>query len=100
MVREHGSLTKDAETNEAAWEAARGAAVGGIKVRRFGGCTCYSFCVLLFCPSDRLSALWHLTWASLHWHRSYVTAIVLWLRHRLLHFLVLAVDCNTVVSSM
>lgn len=32
MVREHGSLTKDAETNEAAWEAARGAAVGGAKV--------------------------------------------------------------------
>lgn len=33
MVREHGSLTKDAETNEAAWEAARGAAYGGVKVR-------------------------------------------------------------------
>lgn len=32
MVREHGSLTKDAETNEAAWEAARGAVVGGAKV--------------------------------------------------------------------
>lgn len=32
MVREHGSLTKDAETNEAAWEAARGAAYGGVKV--------------------------------------------------------------------
>lgn len=32
MVREHGSLTKDAETNEAAWEAARGAARGAVKV--------------------------------------------------------------------
>lgn len=32
MVREHGSLTKDAETNEAAWEAARGAAYGSVKV--------------------------------------------------------------------
>jgi hypothetical protein len=32
MVREHGSLTKDAETNEAAWEAARGAAGGAVKV--------------------------------------------------------------------
>ncbi|KAF2994592.1 hypothetical protein E8E13_001823 [Curvularia kusanoi] len=31
MVREHGSLTKDAETNEAAWEAARGAAYGSVK---------------------------------------------------------------------
>lgn len=36
MVREHGSLTKDAETNQAAWEAARGAAYGGVKVREFG----------------------------------------------------------------
>lgn len=35
MVREHGSLTKDAETNEAAWEAARGAAVGSVKVRSY-----------------------------------------------------------------
>jgi hypothetical protein len=33
MVREHGSLTKDAETNQAAWEAAKGAAYGGVKVR-------------------------------------------------------------------
>jgi hypothetical protein len=32
MVREHGSLTKDEETNQAAWEAARGALVGGTKV--------------------------------------------------------------------
>ncbi|KAJ8108151.1 hypothetical protein OPT61_g8372 [Boeremia exigua] len=31
MVREHGSLTKDAETNEAAWEAVRGAAYGSVK---------------------------------------------------------------------
>jgi hypothetical protein len=38
MVREHGSLTKDEETNQAAWEAARGAMVGGTKVS-----TC--FCV-------------------------------------------------------
>lgn len=35
MVREHGSLTKDAETNQAAWEAAKGAAYGGVKVRGF-----------------------------------------------------------------
>lgn len=33
MVREHGSLTKDAETNQAAWEAVKGGAYGGIKVR-------------------------------------------------------------------
>jgi len=32
-MRHHGSLTKDAETNEAAWEAARGATVGAAKVR-------------------------------------------------------------------
>lgn len=32
MVREHGSLTKDAETNQAAWEAVKGGAYGGIKV--------------------------------------------------------------------
>jgi hypothetical protein len=32
MVREHGSLTKDEETNQAAWEAATGALVGGTKV--------------------------------------------------------------------
>ena len=32
MVRQHGSLEKDAETNEAAWEAARGALIGGTKV--------------------------------------------------------------------
>ncbi|KAF3035640.1 hypothetical protein E8E11_004001 [Didymella keratinophila] len=31
MVREHGSLTKDAETNQAAWEAVKGGAYGGIK---------------------------------------------------------------------
>jgi hypothetical protein len=33
MVRQHGSLEKDAETNQAAWEAAKGAAWGGSKVR-------------------------------------------------------------------
>jgi hypothetical protein len=32
-MREHGSLTKDAETNQAAWEAAKGAGYGGLKVR-------------------------------------------------------------------
>lgn len=32
MVRQHGSLTKDDETNQAAWEAAKGALVGGTKV--------------------------------------------------------------------
>lgn len=32
MVRQHGSLEKDAETNQAAWEAAKGAAWGGTKV--------------------------------------------------------------------
>ena len=42
MVREHGSLTKDAETNEAAWEAARGAARGAVKV-----CSSF-FCGLMF----------------------------------------------------
>ncbi|RAR14299.1 Der1-like protein [Stemphylium lycopersici] len=31
MVRQHGSLERDEETNEAAWEAARGALVGGTK---------------------------------------------------------------------
>jgi hypothetical protein len=31
MVRQHGSLSKDAETNQAAWEAAKGAAWGGTK---------------------------------------------------------------------
>jgi hypothetical protein len=31
MVRQHGSLTSDAETNQAAWEAAKGAAWGGTK---------------------------------------------------------------------
>jgi hypothetical protein len=41
MVREHGSLTKDAETNEAAWEAARGAARGAVKV-------CSSFFLSVF----------------------------------------------------
>jgi hypothetical protein len=34
MVRQHGSLEKDAETNQAAWEAAKGAAWGGTKVSR------------------------------------------------------------------
>jgi hypothetical protein len=32
-MRQHGSLKNDAETNEAAWEAARGAASGAAKVR-------------------------------------------------------------------
>jgi hypothetical protein len=32
MVRQHGSLEKDEETNQAAWEAARGALIGGTKV--------------------------------------------------------------------
>jgi hypothetical protein len=32
MVRQHGSLEKDEETNQAAWEAAKGALVGGTKV--------------------------------------------------------------------
>ena len=41
-MREHGSLTKDAETNEAAWEAARGAARGAVKV-----CSSF-FCGLMF----------------------------------------------------
>ncbi|KAF1933600.1 uncharacterized protein M421DRAFT_415939 [Didymella exigua CBS 183.55] len=31
MVREHGSLTKDDETNQAAWEAVKGGAYGGVK---------------------------------------------------------------------
>ena len=33
MVRRHGDLRNDAETNEAAWEAARGATWGATKVR-------------------------------------------------------------------
>jgi hypothetical protein len=40
-MRRHGSLTKDEETNEAAWEAARGAGVGAAKVsawRMFSSC--------------------------------------------------------------
>ena len=32
MVRQHGSLEKDEETNQAAWEAARGALIGSTKV--------------------------------------------------------------------
>jgi hypothetical protein len=32
-MRKHGSLEKDDETNQAAWEAAKGAAWGGSKVR-------------------------------------------------------------------
>jgi hypothetical protein len=32
IMRKHGSLTSDADTNEAAWEAARGATVGAAKV--------------------------------------------------------------------
>ncbi|KAL1608812.1 hypothetical protein SLS59_002003 [Nothophoma quercina] len=46
MVREHGSLTKDAETNQAAWEAARGAAYGGVKWGAFfavAGGVAYAF---------------------------------------------------------
>lgn len=39
MVREHGSLTKDDETNQAAWEALKGGAYGGVKVCL--GCTCF-----------------------------------------------------------
>ncbi|KAL6703114.1 hypothetical protein ACN47E_010176 [Coniothyrium glycines] len=31
MSRKHGSLEKDSETNQAAWEAAKGAAVGAAK---------------------------------------------------------------------
>lgn len=34
-MRRHGSLSKDEETNEAAWEAARGAVTGAAKVRVF-----------------------------------------------------------------
>ena len=34
-MRNHGSLTKDDETNEAAWEAARGAVRGAAKVSLF-----------------------------------------------------------------
>lgn len=32
MMRQHGSLERDEETNEAAWEAARGAVTGATKV--------------------------------------------------------------------
>jgi hypothetical protein len=32
MTRLNGSLEKDEETNQAAWEAARGALIGGTKV--------------------------------------------------------------------
>lgn len=35
MNRKHASLTKDDETNQAAWEAARGAAWGAGKVSCF-----------------------------------------------------------------
>jgi hypothetical protein len=34
-MRRHGSLSKDDETNEAAWEAARGATAGAAKVSVF-----------------------------------------------------------------
>ncbi|KAL7771623.1 hypothetical protein CFE70_001570 [Pyrenophora teres f. teres 0-1] len=34
MVRQHGSLEKDEETNQAAWEATRGALIGGTKCRK------------------------------------------------------------------
>ena len=44
MVRQHGSLEKDEETNQAAWEAARGALSGGTKV-----CICSSFAMLFCC---------------------------------------------------
>ncbi|CAN9387043.1 unnamed protein product [Alternaria alternata] len=46
MVRQHGSLEKDAETNEAAWEAARGALIGGTKWGAFfavAGGVAYAF---------------------------------------------------------
>ncbi|KAF2623948.1 hypothetical protein BU25DRAFT_348858 [Macroventuria anomochaeta] len=46
MVREHGSLMKDAETNQAAWEAAKGAAYGGVKWGAFfavAGGVAYAF---------------------------------------------------------
>ncbi|KAH6866323.1 hypothetical protein BKA58DRAFT_363553 [Alternaria rosae] len=46
MVRQHGSLTKDDETNQAAWEAAKGALVGGTKWGAFfavAGGVAYAF---------------------------------------------------------
>ncbi|KAF2474104.1 uncharacterized protein BDR25DRAFT_177846, partial [Lindgomyces ingoldianus] len=45
-MRHHGSLTKDDETNQAAWEAARGAAIGAAKWGAFAviaGGTAYAF---------------------------------------------------------
>lgn len=47
MVRQHGSLEKDEETNQAAWEAARGALVGGTKVRD-GSRADYIYYILAF----------------------------------------------------
>lgn len=63
MVRQHGSLEKDAETNQAAWEAAKGAAWGGTKVSWyfFGG---WELCEeVLFEAFVRLVGAWlcHLT---------------------------------------
>ncbi|PZD33754.1 DER1 domain containing protein [Pyrenophora tritici-repentis] len=46
MVRQHGSLEKDEETNQAAWEAARGALIGGTKWGAFfavAGGVAYAF---------------------------------------------------------
>jgi len=50
-MRKHGSLTSDAETNEAAWEAARGAGVGAAKVSAFSNVIC-------FCKSFWLVGRW------------------------------------------
>lgn len=48
MVRQHGSLEKDDETNQAAWEAARGALVGGTKVRDALACVLNSETAIFF----------------------------------------------------
>lgn len=63
MVRQHGSLTKDDETNEAAWEAARGAAYGGVKVCAH---VVLRFCV--FFPRLLLGGVWLLLRAGVSHH--------------------------------
>ena len=75
MVREHGSLTKDAETNQAAWEAVKGGAYGGIKVC----CTCFCFEAVLRLP-PALGALVDVGFACCPY-----PSCLLSLRHRLSH---------------
>lgn len=81
MVREHGSLTKDAETNQAAWEAVKGGAYGSIKVSWFARA-----CVLRLCL-DSFSGFFWLSLAFL-WSSDCVLLLLsaVSLRHRYLSF--------------